>query len=375
MARFRWLLFLCFFSLPLAYSQSVPTLRVGAVLSLTGQNAAIGNAQSAALRAWQRGVQTRGLSVEILTVDDRSNPEEARRQAEGLLEDEVHALLCCATKDALERSLPIIQESGVPTLLLGPSPLPSDPAQNYWLFGVLPDNAAQLRRVALQEERSLALMGLEGEVGDMALGVLAQAGIRPLAEERYAQDVQTLTPEALWIATRQPDAVLVWGQMADTKLAVDALSRRGFDGRVYINPQVYSEAGVLERADLRGTLTITDALSIGRLPSTQPTYEETRRFISALNATSGLTRPSAAGAHAWDALTLLKRAFEQTLAYQALEADNTPATRQALRDALIGLGPTVGAAAVYDYSERDHSGVQPSSLLVARVARGQLVAP
>ena len=374
MARFKWLLFLCFFSLPLAHSQSVPTLRVGAVLSLTGQNAAIGNAQSAALRAWQRGVQTRGLSVEILTVDDRSNPEEAARQAEGLVEDGVHALLCCATNDALERSLPVIGE-GVLTLLLGPSPLPSDPAQNYWLFGVLPDSAAQLSRIALQEERSLALMGLEGEVGDMALGVLAQAGIRPVAEERYEQGVQTLTPEALWIATRQPGAVLVWGQMADTKLAVDALSQRGFDGRVYINPQVYSEAGVLGRADLRGTLTVTDALSVGRLPNTQPTYGETRRFISALNATSGLTRPSAAGAHAWDALTLLRRAFEQTLAYQALEADNTPATRQALRDALIGLGPTVGAAAIYDYSERDHSGVQPSSLLVARVARGQLVVP
>ena len=217
-------------------------------------------------------------------------------------------------------------------------------------------------------------MGLEGEFGDTALNVLAQAGVRLVAQERYARGVQALTPEALWIATRQPDAVLVWGQMADTKLAVDALSQRGFGGRVYINPQVYNEAGVLERADLRGTFTVTDAISVGRLPRTQPTYQETRRFVSALNATYA-GRPSAAGAHAWDALTLLRRAFEQTLAYQALEADNTPATRQALRDALIGLGPVVGAAAVYDYSERDHSGAQPSSLLVARVERGRLVVP
>ncbi len=381
------LCFVCFlfcFSLwliPLAQAQSTQpishvTLRVGAVLSLTGVDADVGRAQEAALRAWQKGAQTRGLSVEIFTADDRSNPERAAVQAAQLLEDGVHALLCCAQEVAQGRVSPLIQDAEVLTLSL--SPLTADSAQNYWLFSVAPGVTAQLETIVLRagsRSNTLALMGLEGEIGDAAADLIRRSGMRLVAEERYPPEVEVLTPEALWVATRQPGAVLVWGGLADTQVAAVALSQRGFTGRIYISPEVYAQASALERADLRGAATVTNAVSVsGTLPRTHPTYGETRRFISALSATYGTSRPSVEGAYAWDALSLLRRAFEEVLAYNRLEPENTAATRQALRDSLVGLGPLTGAAAVYDFLEADHGGVQPDSLVTATIARGRLIA-
>ncbi len=376
----RYTVFICLLlgnlSLAQAPSTEPVTLRVGAVLSLTGTDAALGKAQDAALRAWQKGAQRRGLSVEVLTADDRSSPANAAAGAAQLIGSGVHALFCCGTSEALERLLPAVQEAGV--LTLAPHAFERTTA-DYWLFSLVPDRQTQIRTVVLNEyargSTDLALLGLEGPLGDVAAGVLRGSDVRLVAEERYAPDVRTLTPEALWVATRQPGAVLVWGHAADTNVAVDALSGRGYEGRVYINPEVYEDANVLERADLRGTLTVSDALSVeGSVSPGHPTYPETRRFISALSAVSGANRPTSAGGYAWDAMTLAERAFEELLAYNRLEPSNTAALRQALRDSFVGLGPVTGAAAVYDYHEGDSAGVQPESLVIAEVARGRLVA-
>ena len=374
---FKWFLLIGWLVLfaPTAHAQpGLVTLRVGAVLSLTGTNAEVGRAQDAALRAWQRSVQSETSPVEILTLDDGSSPERAATQAAQLASEDVHVLLCCSDTEALERALPVAREAEVLMLGLASSITAADVDQNYWFFSLVPDALAQLRAVALNEAANpLALMSLEGDTGDAATNILTQVGVRLVAEERYAADVSVLTPEALWVASRQPSAVLVWGRMRDTQVALDALSRRGFEGRIYVKPQLYEEASVLERADLRGAVTVTDALSVGdTLPRAHPTYAETRRFTSALGATYGANRPSVEGGYAWDAATLLQRAFEETLAYSRLEGDNTAVIRQALRDSLVGLGPVTGAVGVYDYLETDHVGVAPSSLVIATIERGRL---
>ena len=375
MHPFRALLIGCLVWLaPLAHAQPTEpvTLRVGAVLSLTGANAPVGRAQEAALRAWEASAQSEGLTAEILTLDDGSRPERAAALSAQLASEGIHALLCCSNAASLERALPTAREAGTLALALAPSDLVKDTSQNYWLFSIVPEHSAQLETVALSEN-ALAFMGLASSEGDIAVSSLSGAGARLVAQERYAPDVDVLTPEALWIATRQPGAVLVWGRMRDTQLAVDALSQRGFAGRTYIKPQLYEDASVLGRADLRGTFTVTNAVSVGdTLPLTHPTYAETRRFVSALGATYGANRPTAEGGYAWDAMTLLRRAFEQTLAYSRLEPENTTAIRQALRDSLVGLGPVTGAVGVYDYRETDHVGVAPDSLVIAVIERGRL---
>ena len=75
------------------------------------------------------------------------------------------------------------------------------------------------------------------------------------------------------------------------------------------------------------------------------------------------------GAFAYDALKLLQTTFEQAFTY-GVPLDNTSAFRGALRDAFIGMGPFTGASAVFDYSEGDHTGVVPTSLVLAEVVKG-----
>ncbi len=43
--------------------------------------------------------------------------------------------------------------------------------------------------------------------------------------------------------------------------------------------------------------------------------------------------------------------------------------RQVLRDSLVGMGPVTGVTAVFDYTEANHTGVEPKSLAIVKVGK------
>jgi ABC-type branched-subunit amino acid transport system substrate-binding protein len=205
----------------------------------------------------------------------------------------------------------------------------------------------------------------------MALSRLLEPGsLRLVANERYPHDVTVLTPEALWVATRQPGGVLVWGTARDTVVAVDALIRRGYTGPIYVNPAVVTPFGGTFHAALQGVLSTVDAVTVAAsLPPAHVTAAETRRYLQLYEGLYGRGSASPAGGAAWDAALVLKAALEEAMAYGISPAALQP-FRFALRDALVGMGPVVGATAVFDYREDDHVGIVPRSLVIAELVHG-----
>jgi branched-chain amino acid transport system substrate-binding protein len=366
-----------------AQSRASQSIRIGVVLSSTGAAANIGTAQANALNALQLLLRSqrnlRGIHLEIILRDDASQPNRATSEVQDLLDDGAHAIVCCSTEGAARAVSPIIERARIPTISLAHTESLND-NEGFWLFGVAPDGRKLIQSMLLdlydQGGRSLAFMALDnsyGEEAKQALNLLLGPGsLYLVAEERYRPDVSVLTPEALWVASRQPGAVLVWGLASDTATAVDALRRRGYEDTIYINPALTGPGSFLTPSTFEGVLVSTSpALFANRLPSTAPTYAETRRFQQ-YTARYAPGAYAVYGAYAWDAVLLLTGALEQILSY-GLDLTDTQRTRYALRDSLVGMGPVTGAAAQYDHQENDRIGVNPRSLVIARMTRGTLV--
>ena len=371
------LLLVCTSFPTLAAAQSV---RVGVVLSSSGSAARLGRAQRDALETFQRQWRNAGgvySDAEFVFVDDMSLSTRTATEVKRLAEGGVHAVLCCTTDEAARAVAEVAADLGLPVLSLStPSELARDAP--YWMFGVGPSDKILLQRMVLDIAAGgggVALMAPQSTSGDAAkdaLTMLLAPGSVELVEARFLIGTSVLTPEALWVAAQEPGGVIVWGDARESAVAVRGLRQRGYDGAVYLDPALLGPlAPPFNLAPLDGALVVVSPAELPRsLGETDATLEETRAFL----ATTGRFRFGASlpyAVRASDALLLLGEALEQTTLYGVAPGD--PGFRQALRDALVGLGPTAGAGAVYDFSETEHAGVLAASLKVARLEGGKPV--
>lgn len=369
---FRTLLFALFLS-SVALAQP-STLRLGAVVSQTGAARLLGQAQTQALNAVARE-RSSAQRLQLLIRDDASSPEVARREVRRLIDEGVDVLICCSTARATAAITQEVNAVGVLTIAL--SDLPTE--AGFWLFTVKPDRRHLLQAAVLFQvakgQRRFGLMTLEGTFGDavardLALLIDPASTVQLVVEERYSPSAAALTPEALWVATRLPETVFVWGTPTDTALALEALRARGYGGEVVINPEVLADAvgPNLRASALRDALVpVTPSAVADTLPPDHLTYGLTQAYRRAVG-------PGAApeGAYAYDAWRLVQEALEQAYTY-GVASDDPQVYRSLLRDALIGMGPVAGAAASYDYREEDHVGVLSASLVLAQLRGGRLV--
>ncbi|MEM6429913.1 MAG: ABC transporter substrate-binding protein [Deinococcota bacterium] len=346
-------------------------LHVAAVLPLTGRYSQLGQAQARVLEAYVRRLGTiYDIPVELSIHNDGSDANQTISLIDDL--EGVHAIVCCNHETVARSVLRAHSDLGTVVITLAPfediGQLGLLPAwvSPYWFFTVVPDERVLLRAMLLdmsdQGVQTIGFMGLEGDFGEVAATaferMLAPGSMRVIVTERYPPDVRVLTPKALWVATRQPSVVLVWGLAVDTRVALDALERRGFERAIYVNPNVYTQSG-LAITSFEGVRTVLDNV----------TAENWRRPAALqLRLTTGERK--ATSAYAWDAMMVLEQAFRAALA----GGDPTEVNefRQRIRDGLISMSPVTAATATFDYAEDDHVGIIPRSLVIVEVQDGIL---
>ena len=379
-----WLLLAC---TPVAAAAN-PVV-VGVITSRSGAAAATGSAQALAATAWASRVRAAGgvfgVPVQIVPADDESNPRRAAEEATRLIAEGVHVLVCCTTAPAARVVAAAAEAAGVP--LLSPASFDavgstSGREATYWSFTFALRESDALAAVIADAHRlgarSMALMTLDNTFGDetseAARALAAVAGMNVTAEIRYPPGTRELRPEALWVATRQPGAVIVWGLADDLEVAVSALRRRGYVGPVYARSALLAPGtarpSFAQLAEVR--FAVAPALVQASLAPDAPCAEATSRAAAMLAVVHGgiIDRPSAAPVI--DALDLVEAAVEQVIALQLPDV-SLAAMRQALRDALVALPERCGTLGIVDVVDGRSAAVVPRGLAIAMVTGGGLV--
>ncbi|MEJ2287465.1 MAG: ABC transporter substrate-binding protein [Deinococcales bacterium] len=370
----------------LASAQAAAPFTVGVIVAKEGTARVTGDAESLAAIAYASRLRAAGgifgTPLEVRVEDDAGDPAKALDAARALIGDGVDALLCCTTEAASEQVAQLAEHAGV--ALLSPSTLQGVGATPYWSFSLAARDkdvlAAVVADASARGLRSVGLMTLDNAFGDQAnadlKALLAVAGLDEAGVARYPPGTDDLTPEALWIATRQPGAVVVWGLKPDLMVAVDGLRRRGFRGPVYARSALLKPVmGGLDLTRLEGVRFAVPPVMLVQhgLPADARCGDAARTAARRLQSVYGGVIDLGPAAPVYDALDLLRAAFEQVAALRLPQGD-LGARRQAVRDSLVGLPPTCGAGGLYNLQEGRRDALQPAGLAIAVVKDGQLVA-
>lgn len=356
--------------------------RLTVIVSDLGAAAPRGRLERRVTEAWAArsaglgGVFGRALDVRI--VSDAGTPARAIRAAQDAIEEGAHALVCCSTAAATTQVAPVAAVAGVP--LLSPTAGGVDDAAG-WQFVLAPDEATHLQAIVRDAYarglNRLGMMTLEGPFGDTAVerlrSFLGVPELQLVGEARYPADATVLTPEALWVATREPGAIVVWGLRDDSAVAVQGLRARGWDGPVYLRAALLDPLAGGLASGLSGEVRIP--VSPASLPSTVDQGDPAASWlIDARDLGDGRleSRPYLAdGAIVHDALELARRAFEQAASY-GVDPSDLRGFRLALRDALVTLPETTLAAGTYDLTMDTTQAALAQGLRMGRLVAGRL---
>lgn len=360
-------------TLPTSAAQA--DITVGLIIPTTGSTAALGIPikNTAALLPDEIG----GEKLNLIVVDDASDPSMATTQARKLINDQ-HAdiLIGSAMTGAAIAVAGVAREGEVPHIALSPIDLP--PGSDHWTFR-MPQNVTLMAKAVTDHMRAtkvktLGFIGFADAWGDLwanNLKTLApNAGIKLVAEERFARNDTSVTGQALKLMAAHPDAILVGASGTASALPQITLRQRGYKGPIYqTHGSVTYDFIRIGGAAVDGTILPSGpAIVPEQLPESAATRAIALDYVHRYEEKYGANSRNQFGAHLWDALQVLKRAVPVAL---KTAKPGTKGFRGALRDAIENEKEVVGTQGVFNFTKDDHFGLDERARVLLTVEKGQ----
>ena len=351
-------------------------LKVGVISSLSGPTSALGIPYEKGIRAAQSAMpQLAGRKVQVIVLDDASDPTIAGRNARKLIdEDKVDVLIGTSGVPGAMAIAAVARELHTP--LISPTPVSLPGADNAWTVSVSQPFpmmvAAVVERMKRSGVRSVAYIGFSDALGDLAYDSLVKsadaAGIKVVANERYARADASVAGQVLKIVATRPDAVFAGNSGTPGALPYLGLAERGYKGQLYgthglINADFVRIGGnAIEGLQVpSGPVLVADQLADGN-----PIKKVSLAFRAAYQKTHGSVPTDAFSSYTYDAYLLLADAAARTKG-----EPGTPAFRTALRDAIVNTKELVGTHGVYNFKPDDRYGSDQRAVVIVKMEKGQ----
>ena len=363
-------------ALALAAPAMAADLKVGLSVSLSGPNASLGVPYAKGMQAAVAyKPEINGRKVQLIVLDDGSDPTNAGRNARKLVEEEkVDVLMGTSGVPATIAMAQVGREGKTPMIGLSPISLP--PGEGDWTVTVAQPPQLMIDAVVERMKRdgvkTVGYIGFTDAWGDLVYNSLNKAaepaGIKVVTNERYARADQSVTGQVLKIVAAHPDAVMMGGSGTPGALPYLGLAERGYKGKIYgnhglINPDFVRVAG----ASATHTLFPTGPVIVAeQLPADYPTKKIALDFRNTFQKVNGSASTDAFSAYSFDAYMVFADA-----AARAKGEPGTPAYRQALRDAVFSAKEVVGTHGVYNFKAGNLYGVDERARVIVKVENGQ----
>jgi len=353
-------------------------VKIGLMVSATGPTSAIGIPQknTAALLPPKLGDAT----IEYFQLEDGGDSTRAVQNAKKLIgEYNVDALIGPSTTPNALAILDIIAEAKVPLMAtVGTSSVvePVD-AKRRWVFKTTQNDdliaSALIKHMLKSGVKSIGFIGFNDPYGEnwyKVFSALAEkAGIKIVANERYARADQSVTGQALKLNAAKPDAVLIAAVGGPAVLPQATLYDQGYKGRIYQTHAVATDDFIkLGKEKVEGTvLAAGSMLVIDDIPATDPIKKVALAYIAAYEKQFG-QRPATFGANTYDAGLILQHAIPVALKQAK---PGSEAFRVALRDAIEQEKDVIGCQGVFNMSPTNHNGMDERARVLVTVKDGK----
>ncbi|MBT2324430.1 ABC transporter substrate-binding protein [Variovorax paradoxus] len=351
-------------------------LKVGLSVSLSGPNSSLGVPYAKGMQAaLAYKPEVNGRKIQLIVLDDGSDPTTAGRNARKLVEEEkVDVLMGTSGVPAAIAMAQVGRDAKVP--MIGLTPIQLDPAENGWVFTVAQPTQlmidAVVERMKKDGVKTVGYIGFSDAWGDLVYNALMKAapaaGIKVLGNERYARADASVTGQVLKLVAMRPDAVMTGGAGTPGALPFLALAERGFKGPMYgqhglINPDFVRVVGAAGQNALMPTGPVIVA---EQLPDNYPTKKIAMDFRAAFQKVNNAPTSDAFSAYSFDGWLVFADA-----AARAKGEPGTPEFRQSLRDAIASTKEVVGTHGVYNFKPGNLYGVDERARVIVKLENGQ----
>jgi branched-chain amino acid transport system substrate-binding protein len=363
----------------LALNVLAADLKVGFITSLSGPVSSLGIPYAKGIQA---GVthqsMVNGHKVQLIQLDDGSDPATAARNARKLIEeDKVDVVIGTAGSPGALAIAAVARETKTPLISIANANLPGE--DGAWMV-TLPQPAplmvdAIVERMKKSGVKTVGYIGFSDAWGDLVydslLPAAKAAGIQVVSNERFARADTSVTGQVLKIVAAKPDAVLTGTSGTPGALPYRALAERGWKGQIYgthalINPDFVRVGGPA----VEGLLAPTGPVIVAeQLPESNPIRKVSMEFRSAYQKANGTVPTDAFSAYSYDAWLLFTDAAQRALATKA--EPGTPQFRVALRDAIVNTKELVGTHGVYNFKPDNRYGSDERSRVMVKLEKGE----
>jgi branched-chain amino acid transport system substrate-binding protein len=363
----------------LALPAKAADINVGLITAMTGPGASIGipYAKGAAAGVAYKD-EVDGTKLNLIQLDDATDPSTATRNARKLIEqDKVDLLIGSGSTPSSIAITAVCHELKVPCITIAPVNMPGEPGS--WMISI-PQPPTLMVSVVVDYMKAAGVktvgyIGYSDGWGDLVYGGLEKSaepdGIKILTNERYARADTSVTAQALHIVSAAPDAVMTGGSGTPGALPFIALRERGYTKEIYGTPAIINPDFVrVGGAAVEGVIASTGPVVVAeQLPDSYPTKKISLEYLAVYQKTNNEPARGAFGPYAFDAWLVLLDSAKRALATGA--KPGTPEFRTALRDALVTAKEVVGTHGVYTFHAGDSFGVDKRALVLVKLVDGK----
>ena len=358
----------------LATLPALADVTVGISLPLTGPASGLGIPMQNYFKLWPTSIA--GEKLTLIILDDATDPTKGVQNARRFVtQDKVDLIIGSAATPVAAPMADVAMESG--TVQLAASPVGLPPGKDGWTFRLPQSNDVMAYAVVglmkKQGVKTIGFLGYTDAYGELWLKSIAaegeKNGIKVIATERFARTDTGVTAQALKLAAANPDAMLIVASGSGAAMPEKAIVERGFKGKIY---QTHAAAAKdlmrIGGKDVEGTFVVSGPAVVGDLlPDNHPSKKLAMDFVARYDKAYGAGSHNQFAGHAYDAWIVLEKIVPVAL---KKAKPGTKEFRAALKDPIEGMGRTIFAHGVMNWSATDHWGYSPETGVMLVVKNG-----
>jgi branched-chain amino acid transport system substrate-binding protein len=352
-------------------------ITIGITTTTTGPAAALGIPERNALEFVPKEIG--GVPLKLIVLDDGGDPTNATTNARRFVtESKADIIMGSATTPATIAVSNVANEAGIPHF--GLAPFPVTPERAKWSV-VMPQPVPIMGKVLYEHMKAhniktVGYIGYSDSYGDLWFNDFKNQavpmGMTLVDEERFARPDTSVAGQVLKLVAANPDAILVGASGTAAALPQSALRERGYKGLIY---QTHGAAS-MDFIRIAGPAAEGVIMASGPVmsPETQPDSALTKKpglaLDTAYEAKYGPNSRSQFAGHSYDAFEVLKRVIPVAL---KTAKPGTPEFREAIRQAWLSEHEIAASQGVYNWTEKDRSGLDDRSRIILTVKDGKYV--
>ena len=357
------------------FAGAAETIKVGAILSVTGPASFLGAPEAKTLEMLVAETNKKGgvmgRQIQLIIKDSGASPEKAFSFAKQLIEeDKVFAIIGPSTSGESMKIKSVAEEGKTILLSCAAAETIVNPVAKYVFKTPQSDKDAVIKIFQQMKKMKISKIGVLssntgfGNAGKAQIEKLApEYGITIVANEVYDKAASDLTAEVTKVKAANVQALVNWSIEPAQAIVIKNARQIGFKEPIfqshgfgnikYVDAAGPAAEGVIFPA---GRLLVAD-----ELPKNHPQKNVLLQYKKDYMSFCSGEECSTFGGHAYDAFIILVKGIEK--------ANSTD--KEAVRTAIENLKGVVGTGGVFNFSPTDHNGLGVDAFEMLTVKKGK----